>query len=661
MGDKSDSGDLTIVDGSTFFVSDPSGDVEATRAEGFFHTDMRHLSRLRLWIDGERPRTLSARTVDYYSARVVSDACVDADTDAPAIGVRRERFVADGLHEDVVLENLTGSRRRVELVLELDSDFGDIFECRTHPEKKGRLSQEVADDGLALRYERDGFRRATLVRFSRDGTLGVGRAQFDVELGPRETWSTCVDIVPVIDGEEHPARRRCGEFGRAEPNMAVSLEEWLHAAPELETEWEALRRTYRQSLLDLAALRFYRVEDATRSLPAGGLPWFMTLFGRDSLVTAYQALPFQPELARTTLEVLAELQADEYSDFHDAEPGKIVHELRRGELAELGDVPHAAYYGAHDTTPLFLVLLEEYLRWTDDRELVLALEEPARRALRWLEEEADLDGDGLLEYRTRSSAGLDNQGWKDSWDAILFADGRLAEPPLATCELQGYAFDAFRRTAGLARTVWDDAELGERLDARAEELRRRFEEAFWDEERGHYALALDGDKNRVDSLTSNIGHVLWDGIASPERAAATRDSLLSPDLFSGWGIRTMSRADAGSNPLAYHRGAVWPHDTAICAEGLRRYGFRDEASCVAVALLEAADAFGGRLPELFGGFGRAETGFPVEYEGASSPQSFAAGAVLLALRTLLGLDARDGEIVVDPCLPERVAGLRLSL
>ncbi|MDQ3672169.1 MAG: amylo-alpha-1,6-glucosidase, partial [Actinomycetota bacterium] len=373
----------------------------------------------------------------------------------------------------------------------------------------------------------------------------------------------------------------------------------------------------------------------------------------------YQLLPFQAQVAKTTLEVLASLQATERDDFRDAEPGKILHELRRGELTILGDQPHSPYHGGHDTTSLFLIVLDEYERWSGDSNVVRSLERPARAALRWIEEEADLDDDGFFEYSTRSSEGLGNQSWKDSDNSMLFADGTRAEAPIAGCEVQTYAYDAFQRTARVARDIWGDGELGDRLLARAEELRERFEEAFWSEERGHYVLALDDEKRQVDALTSNVGHVLWSGIASPERAQATVEKLLSPDLWSGWGVRTMSASDAGYNPLGYHNGTVWPHDNALVAEGMRRYGFCEDASRVAVALLEAAEAFDGRLPELFGGFDRADRGAPVEYDGASRPQSFAAGAPLLALRTLLGIDAEDGALRARPAVPKSLGRLAL--
>ena len=470
MSDDGRRGNLTVLDGSTFFVSDPSGDVQAVNADGFFHADMRHLSTWRLLVDGESPVTLSSEAVDYYSGRVVSGVWVDDGADA-TVAVTRERFLAGGVHEDVIVENLTADPQRIELAIEFANDFGDILECHQSPEKRGRVTRHAREQEVTLRYKRNDYVRETILRFGEECEVERDRATFVVELAGRETWKTCVDIVPVVDGVENLSRHRCDAFGQAQPYMPVSLEEWLETAPRLETEWDALRHTYHRSLLDLAALRFQPVSESERTLPAGGLPWFMALFGRDSILMAYQLLPFKPEAAKTTLEALATLQATQHDDFTDAEPGKILHELRHGELTVLDDRPQAPYYGTHDATPLFLVLLEEYERWTGDIELVRSLEENARAALRWIEEEADLDGDGFLEYLKRSSEGLDNQGWKDSCDGVLFADGAAAAPPIALCEVQGYAYDALRRTARLAREIWDDGELADRLLNQAEALR----------------------------------------------------------------------------------------------------------------------------------------------------------------------------------------------
>jgi glycogen debranching enzyme len=412
-------------------------------------------------------------------------------------------------------------------------------------------------------------------------------------------------------------------------------------------------------LTDLAALRFRPGDDLAWSPPAAGLPWFMALFGRDSLIAGYQALPFHPELAGSALRALAALQAGERDDFADAEPGKLPHEVRRGELAATGEWP-SPYYGSHDVTPLFLIVLDEYERWTGDTELVRELEPAARAALAWIETGGDPDGDGYLEYRTRSPVGLRNQCWKDSWNSIRFADGRLATPPIATCEIQGYAYAARRALARLARQVLDDPALADRLEGEATDLRRRFNADFWNERRGHFALALDGGKRQVDAMTSNAGQLLWTGVVDDEHAEGLVKRLLAADMDSGCGIRTMSATDAAYNPIEYHNGTVWPHDTALIAEGVRRYGHPEQASRLAFGLLEAAAAFAYRLPEVFAGYDRAGTGMPVEYPTACRPQAWAAGTPLLALRTLLGLEAAGGRPRTDPCLPDGLAELAIQ-
>ncbi|MEX2203368.1 MAG: glycogen debranching N-terminal domain-containing protein, partial [Actinomycetota bacterium] len=544
--------ELVVLDGSTFFVSAPSGDVDGTDAEGFFHADVRHLSTWRLLLDGTPMRLLTSHSLRYYSASMFGTLGTARVGENPPVSIQRERIVADGVHEDIVLENHSELGRTVGLELLFGADFMDIFELKDRRPKMGVTWAQVGASEVTLWYRRDGFRRGTRISFSEPGELREDVARFDVSMRPRETWKMHIDVSCLVDDEERRPRHDCESPGDLQPQMPLTLDQWLEEAPRLETDFDPLHHSYRQSLLDLAALRFRPLEHVAWSLPAAGLPWFMALFGRDSLITAYEALPFQPRLAATTLETLAAFQAKEDDAYRDAEPGKILHELRRGELATLGEVPHTPYYGSHDSTPLFLILLEEYERWTGDTELVRRLEPAARAALKWIEGPGDPDEDGYLEYRTRSPKGLENQCWKDSWNSILFADGSLAAPPIATCEIQGYAYDARRRTARLARDVWADGALAARLENDAAALRERFNRDFWNEERGHYVLALDGEKRQVDSLTSNIGHLLWSGIADEHRAAITVQRLMAPDMFSGWGIRTMSSADAGYSPIEYH-------------------------------------------------------------------------------------------------------------
>jgi glycogen debranching enzyme len=653
--------DLIILDGCTFFYSSENGDVDAEDAEGLFYQDVRHLSHWSVRVDGQKVEPLSSRRVDYFSARIVGTPPKNGSSAAP-VSVRRDRFVSEGAHEDVVLENLSNDEQDIRVEVGYSSDFADVMEAQEDGNGEGRSWEELSARSITLWHDREGYRRGTTVTFNRQGRILKRRATFDVKLRARETWKLCVDITPIVDGERKPPLLRCDAFHDHAPKMPQSLDDWLKTAPDLETGDSTLGRTYRQSLLDLAALRV-RPDDVTIrwAMPGGGLPWFMTVFGRDSLITSYECMHVHAELAQAALEALAELQSTEWDSWRDAEPGKILHELRRGTLAALGKIPHTPYYGSHDSTLLWLIVLDEFERWTGDTPFVRRMEKHARAALQWLEGPADLDGDGYIEYRKRSDSdkALDNHCWKDSSNSMLFADGRQAEPPLAACEHQGYAYDARLRIARLMREVWNDDEEAARLEEDAAKLKERFNKDFWSTRRRHFVLALDKEKEQVDSLTSNIGQLLWSGIVDDGRAEATVKRLMRKDMFSGWGIRTMSTQDAGYNPLEYHNGTVWPHDTALIAEGMRRYGFRDDAAKLCEALLDATRAFSNQLPEVFAGFARDETNMPIEYPEALKPQSWAAAAPLLALRTLLGMDMVDGKLRTHPTHVEKFGKLRL--
>jgi glycogen debranching enzyme len=442
--------------------------------------------------------------------------------------------------------------------------------------------------------------------------------------------------------------------------MEGNLKRWLDDAPKLECDWDSLRETYRRSLVDLAALRFSPPIMGRRSLPAAGLPWFMTMFGRDSILTSLQALPFAPSLAATTLRALGEWQGTRVDDFRDEDPGRILHELRYGELPAFEERPHSPYYGSADATPLYVVLLDEYERWTGDRRLVHELEYEARAALNWIDEYADLMGNGFISYQRRNKkTGLENQCWKDSWDSISYRDGRLAGFPRATCELQGYAYDAKVRGARLAREIWKDEPFATELERQAADLKRRFNREFWIADGEYFALALDADGKQVDSLSSNIGHLLWSGIVDKTKAKAIARHLLGSRLFSGWGVRTLAEGEGRYNPIGYHVGTVWPFDNSFIAWGLRRYGFKEDAAEIAAGILEAADFFDGRLPEAFGGYERSLTRYPVQYPTACSPQAWSTGAPLLLLRTMLGLEPVEDLLVVDPALPIGIGNVAL--
>ncbi len=653
--------DLVVINGSTFFVSYAVGDADGRMTEGLFHDDVRHLSLWRLLVDGAPLRLLTSRLSAHHTAHIFGTLPRAQIGDNPALSIRRDRRVAGGMHEDLVVTNNSERPASIVLDLEIGADFADLFEVKDGTVSAGRGSAVVDGHRLTISAQEPGFERATIIDF--DETYGCltllpGSARFDVRLEPRATWKCCVSVTVVVDGQERPPLVDCSGAGMSGTVQTVYAD-WLQDAPVITSNADPIGHTYRQSLTDLAALCFRPWPDADWVVPAAGQPWFMALFGRDSLIASYQALPFMPELAAGTLRSLARLQATHDDPYRDAEPGKIPHELRRGRLATLGQMPFDPYYGTHDATPLFLVLLDEYERWTGDRALVSELEPAARRALEWVEHDGDLDGDGYLEWHCRSPKGLANQSWRDSHDSMVFADGRLAAAPIASSEIQGYAYDARRRTARLARLVWGDDALADQLEVDAAALRLRFNDDFWCPERNHFALALDRDKKRVDAMSSNVGHLLWSGIVDDERAALCAERLMAPDMWSGWGVRTMSSADSAYNPIGYHIGTVWPHDSGLVAEGLRRYGHRDAASTVAFAIVEAASEFSYRLPEVFAGFPRAETIMPVEYPTASRPQAWSAGAALLALRTMLGLDVHDGSLVCAPHLPDGVVTLEV--
>jgi glycogen debranching enzyme len=443
---------------------------------------------------------------------------------------------------------------------------------------------------------------------------------------------------------------------------AVAYHAWTRGSTAVQTDHELFNLTMTRGLNDLRLLVNDGPGEGERYV-AAGVPWFSTLFGRDSIITALQLLAFRPQLATETLDVLATRQATDVDDERDAEPGKILHELRTGEMAATHELPFRPYFGSVDSTPLWLILLGATYDWTGDRGLVDRLWPNALAALDWIDKWGDRDGDGFVEYQRRTEQGLLNQGWKDSHDAIRDRNGRQRVPPIALAEVQGYVFDAKSRLARLARMRGDDA-LAARLEADAAKLRERFEAAFWVEDQGYYALALDADKRQADAIGSNAGHCLWTGIVSPSRARAVADRLLGPELFSGWGIRTYAAGQPGYNPLGYHTGTVWPHDTSLVAAGLKRYGLHDEANRLVGSVFEAAQRFPEfRLPELFCGFDRETSPVPVPYPVACSPQAWAAGAPFLFLQTMLGLQPHADRAELElfrPNLPEWLGKVTLT-
>src|ERR671910_373646 len=663
---------IAVLEGRTFLLSDALGDVPAGSVGGLVHDDTRFLNRWEVSLEGRSLSLLKSRAVDYYSAAFYLTNPEIEGLRPNTIAVRRFRFVGNGLLEQLAAVNAGVETARFELRLTCGTDFADLFEMKSVVrDRSERISREDGADHRSMRfsYEVPGFRAACTVRVVRSGIFDAASLEeladasvrvdgdslvWELEVAPRQLFGAVVRVeLELNDAALEPMHE---DFGEQRVASEGALTRWLDAAPDFESDSAALKAVYDKSIVDLAALRIEgTLADEPYVLPAAGLPWFMTLFGRDTLVTSLQTLWVGPDLARGALHLLGELQGSKVDEFRDEEPGRILHEIRQGELTVLGEKPHSPYYGTADATPLWLILLSEYWRFTGDDAFVRTRWHNVLAALAWIDRYGDRDGDGYVEYQTRSSQGLGNQCWKDSWDGVQFADGSIPHLPIATAEIQGYVYDAKLRVAELARRLMLGDGLAERLEGESASLRARFNEDFWSDERGgFYVVGLDGDKRQIDSLTSNIGHLLWSGIVPDERAPLVAEHLTSGRLFSGSGVRTLSTEDRGYNPIGYHVGTIWPHDNAIVALGLARTGFRDEANRIALAQLEAASFNGFRLPEAFAGFERWISPFPVPYPTACSPQAWATGAPFVFIQAMLGLDARDGELRLDPLVPAEI-------
>ena len=616
--------------------------------QGVFFRDTRIISRWQVTLDGEPVETLAVLTQEPWRATFVGRAAPRPGRVESTLLLRRDRYVGQGMREDLTLENLAGEPAAVRVEIACDADFADLFEVKESRVPTRRRPETGILDG-ALRMVRSypglGSRRGVVVS-SEDATASADGLFYDVVVPPRGRWQSCLQVVPIIDDHtlspRFPTSQPLSETGAARRAQA-----WRDKVPVIETTDPGLARTLQRSQVDLGALRIVDPERPDVDVVAAGAPWFMTLFGRDSLLTSYMALPLDQGLARGTLQTLARLQGQRDNAASEEEPGRILHEVRFGAEPALALGGQSVYYGTADATPLFVVLLGELRRWgLADDELDRLLPH-ADRALEWVVDRGDRDGDLFVEYQRATDRGLANQGWKDSWDGVTFADGTIARGPIALCEVQGYAYAAFLARAGLAAEKGDNARFDLWTD-RAAQLKEAFNSRFWLPEQGYFALALDGAKRPVDALASNMGHCLWSGIVDDEKAAAVAERLLSPEMFTGWGVRTLASTMGAYNPISYHNGSVWPHDNALIAAGLMRYGCVAEAQQVAMAVLAAADEFGGRLPELFCGFDRATYGRPVPFPTSCSPQAWASATPVQMLRTLLRF---------DPDVPRRKAWL----
>jgi glycogen debranching enzyme len=654
---------LTINQGSTFMVTDLNGEIDANSEAGVFANDTRFVSYYAVFANGQPWLRLTSSATTYYAARIfcMNQLFATEAGDVPdgTLALVISRAVGDGIHEDLDVTNHGLVPVQFNLEVALRSDFADLFEVKSHKfVRRGRIVTEWHErrGELHTSYSYRDFHRRFIYRLRNSGSSPAyanGRITFEIDLEPGATWHSCCDYLLVHGARVRVPLRRC-DPERRDTEQDQFQRQWLSQATAITSANEDVYRLYRQAVEDMGALRLYDHDFSPNVwVPAAGVPWFVTIFGRDSLLVSLQNMLVNAGFARGTLKKLADLQATEIDDWRDAEPGKIPHEIRFGELAHFKRIPHTPYYGTADATPLYLIALHEAWRWLGDDALLWEYRDVAIRCLEWIDRYGDLDGDGFQEYRTRSPQGYENMGWKDAGDAVVYPDGRQVKQPKALCELQGYVFDAWMRMAEVF-AVLGEPERARELEQKAAGLQARFEERFWCDDLGCYAYALDPDKQPVATIASNAGHVLWSGIASAEHAARVVARLLQPDMWSGWGIRTLSAGNPAYNPFAYQRGSVWPHDNGIIALGFKRYGFSTEAARVFRDISEAASFFVSyRLPELYAGVERRPGTFPVQYRGANVPQAWAAGSVFHLLQAILGLqaDAPNHRLNINPQLP----------
>jgi glycogen debranching enzyme len=653
---------ITINRDDRVLICQPDARV-AGDADGFFTRDTRFISGYDLWLNGRRPILLSSAPIQSFSSRFefTNEAMVDAFgvIDRQSLSVRIDRTVADAIHEDIDLVNYADRAVRLTIEIAVLSDFADIFDVkRGQLIRRGEVNTRWFRSRGELRttYVNRDFRRDLVIAVEKPSSppqFGNGRLVFVATIPPKGVWHTCLKWLPLTQSHRRLTTLDCNAVDAPLRKLV------RHRLPNvsIETPNRTVDGAWDQAVRDLEALR---LEDPTFErgvfIPAAGVPWFVTLFGRDSLIVSMQGISGFPEFAAGALRRLSELQATGDDPERDMEPGKIPHEIRHGELAQLGILPYQPYYGTHDATSLFVIVLSYLYHWVGDPALLRRYLANAEAAIAWIDRYGDRDGDGFQEYATRSSHGFYNQGWKDAGDAIPEADGLLAPLPIATCELQGYVFDAKVRMAD----VYDV--LGRTKDARrlrreAQRLYERFNDTFWWEEEGTYYLGLNGRKEPIRSVASNAGHLLQSAIVPPERAERVVRRLMADDMWSGWGVRTLSSDHPAYNPFSYQTGSVWPHDNSTIAGGFRRYGFADEAARVAKGIFDAAERLVGlRLPELFSGLPRVPASFPVPYLGANVPQAWAAGSVFRFVAILCGfhatVDADGSKLYVNPALPE---------
>jgi glycogen debranching enzyme len=655
---------IVINEGTTFMVTDSRGNVPNGTPLGLFKSDTRYLNLYLLRVNGQELLPISHTRKGYIARVSLINPAISADgrmVPEGSLRILRTMSISTNFYETISIKNTNDFPVKLEISLSFDADFLDIFEVKgISALKKGMraiIKGEEGKNAILLRYK--GFdrviRRTELV-FRPTPEIRRDTANFNLEMAPYGTKEINVEAIMTMGSV--PIIRQ--EYAEARKESEASYDRWQRGLTRISTDSEPMNNAIDTCIMDLRSLIINTKEGLL--VPAAGIPWFDTIFGRDSLITSFQTLMLNPGLSASTLRYLTLYQGAGVDTVTEGQPGKILHEIRGGELASLYHTQYKPYYGSIDSTPLYLILLSEYHKWTGDDTLISALKPGAEAAARWIDDYGDIDKDGFIEYFHRPDQArlisLDNQGWKDSNDSIVFSDGKLAEPPIALSEVQGYAYDARRRFAAL----YPGSGVGKRMDAGSVPLKEKYNREFWMPEKEFFAEALDRDKRQVDSITSNPCRGLWSEIIEPVKARKLVGRIFQEDMYSGWGIRTLASSERAYGPRSYHNGPIWPHDNSIIAWGLKKYGYTEEANRIITSLIDACKYFDYRLPELFCGYPRRKGHAPVIYHSTCSPEAWASGSIMLFLQTMLGLypDAPGGVLYVKPSLPEWINRVTLK-
>ena len=645
---------ITVSQGRTFMVTTQSGEVQANTDQGVYALDTRFVSFYRLYVDRSPLVVVNSSQLSFYGSRFhLTNKAFETEggkVAAQSLRVTINRVVSEGIHEDIEIANYTGKKVTFLLELAMRSDFADLFEVKSkHIIQRGKMETlwDAQNKQLRTTYVNGDFHRAFSYRIANDANVGYanGRLFFEIELEPNQHWYSCGEM--ILEHGQYIQQPHPGACSRVRQGTAsagavpTAGQEPRSDFDDRQARWQArctgltssndnVERMYQQAVEDMGALRIYDMDVSDEAwVPAAGVPWFVTLFGRDSLTVSYQNMAVSAGFARGALRRLAEYQATERDDWREAQPGKIMHEIRFGELAYFHKAPFTPFYGTADATILFLIVLSEAYRWTGDVSLLKVARDVAENCLMWIDTFGDLDGDGFQEYKSFSPYHYENVGWKDAGDAVMYADGTQVKQPKGLCELQGYVYDAKTRMAEVFQVLGDDARA-QKLLQEAENLKRAFNEKFWMEDEGCIAYGLDPDKKQITTIASNAGQCLWSGIVDPDKAARTAKRLLQEDMWSGWGIRTLTSNNPAYDPFEYQRGSIWPQDNGIIADGFKRYGLDDEANQVIRAIFDATERFDAyRPPEVFAGVQRdGDFDFPILYPaGANIPQAWATGSI----------------------------------